>query len=249
LTNGQIIFYSDVFVPFLSKVYIIYLNILQTQKSIQNENVESDKNDNKIDISSETFTGILGDLSRFKKSDYHSLLKLIRYFMSKNSNTSKTDLVHLRNFEANYIMLVENTLLNYFDTVKDKEKLAKGKTIDQATMLHNLEKALEYIVTDEYTKEAVEDQKIKELNEIQQLFGYGNVDEIDEEQKSLSKTKGKLKKIGKKLIKFMFRNTRLDELNMNSDLSEGHSKDCYNAVIELFRIVPVEFYKNLDFSF
>jgi len=76
--------------------------------------------------------------------------------------------------------------------------------MDQAMVLHNLEKALANIVTDEYTKEAVEDQKLKERDEIQQLFGYTNVEELDGDQRSLAKLKRKQKKISTDVLKHIF---------------------------------------------
>ena len=95
--------------------------------------------------------------------------------------------------------------------------MAKGRSIDQAMMLHNLEKALERIVTDEYTKEAVEEQKTQEKNEIQQLFGYTDIRDLDNEQKSLGKLHKKFKTVSKKLLKLYFPATQSDKLGKTND--------------------------------
>jgi len=74
---------------------------------------------NCIDFSEEDFGFLLDDLSRFKKSDYHTIRKMLKYFGSQDHST---DSLNYKNFKHDYTGMLENTLLSYFDKITDKEK-------------------------------------------------------------------------------------------------------------------------------
>jgi midasin len=85
---------------------------------------------------------------------------------------------HLR-MESRQQQTAELRLASIAQQLAKDTAIARGRTIDEASRLHRLAKGLERTVKDEYTKEAVEEQKAEEKFEISRIFGV-EADVVDD---------------------------------------------------------------------
>jgi len=66
--------------------------------------------------------------------------------------------------------------LNISTQLHDKTAIGKGAALDEASKLVNLQRNLENVINDEYTKEQVLENRIREREEIRDLFGLDDLD-------------------------------------------------------------------------
>ena len=201
LNNGEIIFFSDILIPFIRNSYLYYISLKNDAIHRNNDeskmDIEDFDNTEKFDLLFDDHTFFVKNLKSYKKSDYESIIAILNYFNNSDKQV-------FGEFDNKYERSLENSQIHYYDDVKDREKLGKGRAVDEVSKIQNLEKALERIIIDEYTKIAVDQQKFKERLEIQQQFGYTAEDDLNEQQKSLSKLKTNLNKVSRKLLKRIF---------------------------------------------
>lgn len=85
------------------------------------------------------------------------------------------------------LMQTEKKILNISTQLHEKTAIGRGAAIDEASKLVNLQRNLENVINDEYTKEQVLENRIREREEIRELFGLDELDtNVESEFKKLT---------------------------------------------------------------
>lgn len=92
----------------------------------------------------------------------------------------------------------EKKILNISTQLHEKTAIGKGAALDEASKLVNLQRNLEHVINDEYTKEQVLENRIREREEIRELFGLDELDNsVEKEFKKMTQEEIQLKELEK----------------------------------------------------